>query len=291
MQVTDSELAPAPGEQYIKALWRGRWLFLLIVAGFVALSGLITLVLPRWYSSEVILSVRLAPRLEPAAPLYPSAIVSNPSFSTEDEQGARRFVRRLKGNNLVTLAARDAGVIEPAGMLDERQINGWVVVDGVEKTDLVTIVVQQPTAERAQKFATALVTRAVDANRSEATTDPATRKMLEQELHKAEATMTAAETALTQVAAGAGVAHDNAVDRAKLELSLARGQYSDVRKRLGMLDLIVANQQYLLTVVDPPTFPVRPSFPRPLLNISVGLILGILAATTFISLRSVLQGA
>ena len=36
MQVLQQrELAPTPGEQYLKALWRGRWLFLAIVAAFV----------------------------------------------------------------------------------------------------------------------------------------------------------------------------------------------------------------------------------------------------------------
>ena len=58
-----------------------------------------------------------------------------------------------------------------------------------------------------------------------------------------------------------------------------------------MLDLIVANAQFHLVVIDPPTLPLRQSFPRPLLNLSIGLILGILAATTFISLRSVLKEA
>ena len=44
-----------------------------------------------------------------------------------------------------------------------------------------------------------------------------------------------------------------------------------------MLDLLAANQRFLLTVIDPPTVPIAPSFPRPLLNVSVALIMGILA--------------
>ena len=100
------------------------------------------------------------------------------------------------------------------------------------------------------------------------------------------------EAAVMQASASStsGIGRELALDRAKIELALAREQYQAVRRRLGMLELIVANTQFHLNVIDPPTLPLRPSFPRPLLNVSVGLILGILAATTFIALKTVLKG-
>lgn len=297
MQVAEATLPPSPGEQYVKALWQGRWLFLLIVAIFVGGAAAVTALLTKSYTSEALLSVRVTPRLDPSVtpysnpdPLYPSAITSsgNPAMQL-DEQGAARLVRRFQTNSLVTAAARDAGIITPTGRLDDLQVRRWVVVEALERTDLVTMTVKQPTAEKAQQLATALVARAIVATRSEATADPTTRGLLEQELQRATAAMTGAEAALAQPAGAAGAARDIALDRAKLELSLAREQYSAVRRRLGMLDLTVANQQFLVTVVDPPTLPLRPTFPRPLLNLSIGLILGVVAATTFISLRSVLR--
>lgn len=297
MPMAETALPPSPGEQYVKALWQGRWLFLLIVGLFVGGALVVTLLLTKSYSSEALLSVRVTPRLDPSVtpysspdPLYPSAITSsgNPAMQL-DEQGAARLVRRFQTNSLVTAAAREAGAIGPTERLDDRQVRLWVVVEALERTDLVTMTVKQPTAEKAQRFATALVARAIAANRAEATADPTTRGLLKQELHRATSAMTQAEAAVTQWAGAASGAREIALDRAKLELSLAREQYSAVRRRLGMLDLTVANQQFLVTVVDPPTLPLRPTFPRPLLNISIGLILGVVAATTFVTLRSVLR--
>lgn len=283
----------SPGEQYLHALWRGRWLFLTIVAGFVAGSLIVTVLLPTEYASKAVLSVRPAPQLEPAAALYGSAMIQTTKGDDFVEQGPRRFVKRFEANSVVTAAAREAGVIAPTATIDDRQIRNWLIVENVEKTDLLSLSVSQPTAEGARRFALALVAHASEASRSEATPDPATRQFLEQERHRAAAAMQQAENAVVQAvsaAAPAGAARDIALERAKLELSLARDQYAAVRKRLSLLDLIVANQQFQVTVVDPPTLPVRPSFPRPLLNVSIGLILGVLGATTFIVLRSALQG-
>ena len=47
MAQPDHSLAPA--EQYLRALWRGRWRFLLIVSVFIAGSLIVTALLPRAY--------------------------------------------------------------------------------------------------------------------------------------------------------------------------------------------------------------------------------------------------
>src|SRR5476649_1232115 len=101
----------APAEQYLRALWDGRWLFLLIVAVFAGGSMVVTALLPQSFSSEVILSIRPAPQLEPAAMLYSAAVVGLPTLKGDDpgDQGPRRYVRRLKTSGVVTAAARDAG--------------------------------------------------------------------------------------------------------------------------------------------------------------------------------------
>jgi uncharacterized protein involved in exopolysaccharide biosynthesis len=292
MQVLDSAHTLAPAEQYLRAIWRGRWLFLGMVGASVGLALIVTALLPRTYSSEVMVSVRPAPQLEPAATLYGSAMVGLPSLKTQDpeDQGPRRLKRRLQANGVVTAAARDAGVIGPTDTVDMRDISKWIDVQEVEKTDLLDVFVSQPTADAARRLATALVSRAAEANRLEAGADPTTRQFLESQLQHASKAVEGAEAAVIQASGGRGVDRDVSLDRAKLDLSLAREQYTAIRKRLGLLDLIIANQQFQMTVIDPPTIPLRPSFPRPLLNVSIGLILGILAATTVIVLRSVFQG-
>lgn len=299
MQSVETALAPSPGEQYVKALWQGRWLFLLIVAIFVGGALVVTELLTKSYSSDAVLSIRVTPRLDPGVvpysrpdPLYPSAISSPGSPPMQlDEQSVARLIRRFSTNSLVTAAARDAGVIKPTERLDGRQIGQWVALEPLGGSDLMAITVKQPTAEKAQQFATALIARAIAANRADATVDPTTRGLLEQELQRATSAMTQAEAAVVQPAGAAGAARELALDRAKLELSLAREQYATVRRRLAMLDLTVANQQFLVTIVEPPTLPLRPTFPRPLFNLSIGLILGVVAATTFVTLRSVLRKA
>lgn len=292
MQVLDAPRAITPGEEYIKALWQGRWLFLAIVAGFVVGSLIVTLLLPKTFSSEVMLSVRQAPQLEPNGTLYNNtAIVGGSGYNAElAESFARRAVRRLQTNRIVTAAAHDAGIIAPDETIDDRWIHQWIAVENVERTDLVSLTVSQRTATSAQKFANALIARAAEANKAESVADPSTREILERELHHASASLAQAEAAATKATTTPGPDHDTGVGRAKLELGLAQDRYAAVRRRLDMLDLIVANTQFHLVVVDPPTLPLRQSFPRPLLNVSIGLILGILAATTFISLRSVLKG-
>jgi uncharacterized protein involved in exopolysaccharide biosynthesis len=293
MQATQAEHALAPAEQYLRALWRGKWLFLVIVAAAVGIALVVTALLPKSYASEIILSVRPAPPLEAAATLYGSAMVGLPRLKAEDpeDQGPIRMKRLLQASGLVTLAARDVGVIGATETVEPRQVSKWIEAQEVLKTDLLTVSVWQPTAEGAHRFATALVTHAAEAARPEATADPSMRHFLEVELHRATADVSQAETAVMQVSAGHAPDRDIALDRAKLDLSLARDQYAAVRKRLGVLSLILANQQYQMTVVDQPTLPMRPAFPRPLLNVSIGLIIGVLAATTFIVLRSIFRGA
>lgn len=290
MQVSQPEPSHglAPAEQYLRALWNGRWLFLLIVGVFAGGALIVTALLPRTYSSDVILSVRPAPQLEPAAMLYSAAVVGLPTLKPDDpgDQGPRRFVRRLQANGLVTAAARDAGVIGTGETVDARQIGNWISVQDLEKTDLLLVSVTQPTADAARRFARSLIARVTEEAKSEAT-GSSTREFLQAQLEQASSAVDAAEAIVVQRSTGRGIAQDVALERAKLELSLAREQYATVRKRLGLLDLIVANQQFQLTVVDAPTLPEKPSFPRPVLNLSIGLILGILGATTFIVLRSV----
>lgn len=291
MQVIDSPHTLAPAEQYVRAIWRGRWLFLAIVGASVALALVITALLPKAYQSHMIVSVRPAPRLEPGAALYGSAMVNQGGTQDPEAQGPRRFTRRLAATGMVTAAARDVGVIGPNDTLDARDVNRWVDIVEVEKSDLLEVFVSQPTPEAAGRFADALIKRAIEANRKEAAADPWTRQFLEQQLQSATGQVDHAEAAVLQASTSRGADREIALDRAKVELTIAREQYAAIRKRLGLLDLIIADQQFQLTVVDPPNIPIRPSFPRPLLNVSIGLILGILAATAVIVLRSVFQGA
>ena len=279
----------APAEQYLRALWDARWLYLVIVATFVLGAVVVTALLPKTYSSKAILSVRQAPSIGALGLLYDS--VTAPGDGTpiggRQELVPTRFAKRLLVNRTVTLAAQDAGIIDAATRLDERDITKWVEADQLERTDLLQLTVNQPTADGAKTFAERLLVRTLESSRME-NSSAETREMLTAQVARAEAALMKAVSAAAELEASSnGSAAKARRDRAALDLELARKAYEPLRRRLDVIDLLVAEQRFQLYIVDPPTLPLRPSFPRPVLNVSIGLILGILAATFIVIVRSI----
>ncbi len=283
----------APAEQYLRALWDARLLYILVIAAFVGGALVINAVLPKAYSSGTLVSVRPGPALESVGLLYDNIMTSGrpPSYSDSGETLARRFLKRFHANRMVALAAQDAGVITPNAGVDDRDINKWIDLELIEKTDLINITVNQPTAEGARLFAQKLLERAMQVNREE-NAAAETRELLRSELVRADADVKAAEqrSLETNRAGLQGAAQKIAQDRAALDLDLSHRVYGAIKKRLDAINLILAEQQIQLYVVDPPILPLRPSFPRPLLNVSVGLILGLLSATVIVVLRGIFSG-
>jgi uncharacterized protein involved in exopolysaccharide biosynthesis len=54
-------------------------------------------------------------------------------------------------------------------------------------------------------------------------------------------------------------------------------------------EVVVPELRRRLTIVDPPTRPAAPSYPRTALNLSVGVALGVLAAAAFVAVRGALR--
>ena len=279
----------APAEQYLRVLWDAKWLYLLIVTTCVLGSVIITALLPKTYSSQAILSVRQSPTIGALGLLYDS--VTAPGDGTpiggRQELVPIRFAKRLLVNHTVTLAAQDAGIIDATTLLDERDITRLVEADQLDRTDLLSLTVHQPTAEGAKKFAEKLLARTLESSRTENNSGE-TRLMLTAQVARAEAALTKAENdAAATAAAGNAPAAAIRRQRAALDVELARKAYEPLRRRLDVIDLLLAEQRFQLYVVDPPTLPLRPSFPRPVLNVSIGLILGVLAATFIVIVRSI----
>ena len=279
----------APAEQYLRTLWDAKWLYLLIVAAFVLGSVGVTALLPKVYSSQAILGVRQAPSLAALGLLYDSVTMpgDGSAFGGHQELVPSRFAKRLSVNRTVTLAAQDAGIIDANTRLDDRDIAKWVDASQLEKSDLLALTVSQPTAEGARTFAEKLLARTLESARVE-NNSVETRQMLTAQVARAEAALTNAEhEAAKPEATGGGPAAKVRRDRVNLDLEMARKAYEPLRRRLDLIDLLLAEQRVQLYVVDPPTLPLRQSFPRPVLNMSIGLILGILAATFIVIVRSI----
>ena len=291
-QVLESDHTLAPAEQYLRALWNARWLYLLIVGIFVLGSVVVTALLPKTYTSMAIFSVQQPPTLGASGLLF-DTVIANPRLG--DGGGGpspRRFLKRLLANRTVTLAARDAGILAPGTSLDDQELAGWVDADHLEGTDLITLKVNRPTAEGARLFAQKLLERMLRLKReeNEALT---TRRLISDQVAAAEHTLTAAEARLVEIeTAGGAQAPVQRIhrERAAMDLDMARKVYVPLKQRLQVIELLLAEQDNQVFMVDPPTLPNRPTFPRPLLNVSIGLILGLLIATLAVVVRSLLSG-
>jgi len=280
----------APAVQYLRMLWAARWLYLSVVAAFVAGAVLLAALLPKSYQSDSVISIQPTPSLQASAMFYTGVLSAGQSTPTTTIT-PQSLVRRFQANRTVTLAARDAGIIGPDVVIDERQISKWVAIDDVGQTDLVVLGVRQPTPAGARRFAERILVRASETARdeSEVALKPI-RDVLTRELQKAETAVRAKEQAQLQASRDAvtGPERDLRIDRAKTELRLARDTYEGIHKRLSALELVWTEQIPAVRVVDPPTTPLRPAFPRPVLFISIGVILGVLIATLVVVLRSML---
>jgi uncharacterized protein involved in exopolysaccharide biosynthesis len=215
----------SPAERCLRALWAGRLPFLAIVGIFVAAAAVITSMQPVLFASQALLSVKppadvLAEAVRTKRPyLGPDGKIYDAN-DPERQTGPGRYAPRLVAPGMVTLAARDAGVLSAADSLDDVQAARWATAERIEGADLIKLTVWQPNAEAAKRIAEAIVARGLAINQ-----------------------------------------RDEAA--------------------VGLPEL-----RRILLVVDPPTLPSAPAYPRRAVNLSVGFALGVLAASAFVALRS-----
>jgi hypothetical protein len=220
----------SPAERCLRTLWAGRWPFAAIVAACVGLAAVVTALQPVLFASQALLSIKppaavveealrtRRPYLGPDGHLYDA-------HDPERQTGPGRYAPRLVAPAVVTLAARDAGVLSGAESLDDAQAARWATAERIEGADLIKLTVWQPTADAAQRVAQAIVARGLEINRrDEAAVGP-----------------------------------------------------PELRR--------------VLLVVDPPTRPSSPAYPRRAVNLSVGFALGVLAASAFLALRGATASA
>jgi hypothetical protein len=169
----------SPAERCIRTIWEARLPFLAIVAGFLAAATAITALTPRLYSSQALLSIKpppevLAEALRTRRPyLGPDGHLYDAN-DPERQTGPGRYAPRLAAPGLVTLAARDAGILANDASVDDAQAARWVSAERIEGADLIQLTVWQPTADAAQKLAAAIVARGLEINRrDEANVAPA----------------------------------------------------------------------------------------------------------------------
>jgi uncharacterized protein involved in exopolysaccharide biosynthesis len=216
----------SPAERCIRTIAANWRTFSAIIAASVAIAAAITARQPTLYASTALLSVRppadvLAEALRLKRPyLDPDGHVRDEA-DPERQTGPGRYAPRLTAPGLVTLAARDAGIIDAATALDSSRAAAWVQADRIERSDLVQLTAWQPTPDAAQKLAAAIVARALALNRTEqAGVDP-----------------------------------------------------PEIRRALS--------------VVDAPTRPSRPAYPRWSANLAAAVGIGVLVASLVVAIRGI----
>jgi uncharacterized protein involved in exopolysaccharide biosynthesis len=214
----------SPAERCLRALWAGRLPFLAIVAVSLAAAAAITSMQPVLFASQALLSIKpppdvLAEAVRTKRPyLGPDGKIYDAN-DPERQTGPGRYAPRLVAPGMVTLAARDAGVLGATESLDDVQAARWATAERVEGADLIKLTVWQPSADAAKRIADAIVARGLAVNQR---------------------------------------------DEAAVELP-------ELRR--------------ILLVVDLPTRPSAPAYPRHAVNLSVGFAFGVLAASAFVALR------
>jgi hypothetical protein len=218
----------SPAAWYLRILWNARLPFLIIVAVCGAVAAIITALQTPLYASRALMSVRPPPEVvaEFLRTHRPKIGADGRLYDENDplrQSGPGRWAPRLAAPGLVTLAARDAGLLATGQSLDDKQAAAWVTTEAIDGADLVRLTVWQPSPGAAMKLAEAIVARGLEANR------------------KDEAEVVAPE----------------------------------VHRRL--------------VIVDPPTLPATPSFPRRDVNLAAGFGLGVLMAAAFVGARQVIR--
>ena len=214
----------SPAERCLRALWAGRLPFLAIAGLFVAAAAVVTSMQPTLFASQALLSIKppadvLAEAVRTKRPyLGPDGKIYDAN-DPERQTGPGRYAPRLVAPGMVTLAARDAGVLGATESLDDVQAARWATAERIEGADLIKLTVWQPSAEAAKRIADAIVARGLAINQ-----------------------------------------RDEAA--------------------VGLPEL-----RRILLVVDPPTLPSAPAYPRRAVNLSVGFALGVLAASAYVGLR------
>lgn len=159
-----------PAGRCLRILWTARLPFLTVVATFVAAAAAVTAFQPTLYSSQALLSVKAPPEVvaEALRTGRPQVGPDGRLYDANDplrQSGPGRWAPRLAAPGLVTLAARDAGLLANNQSLDDRQAARAVTAEAIEGADLIRLTVWQATPDAAQKLAEAIVARGLEANR------------------------------------------------------------------------------------------------------------------------------
>lgn len=159
-----------PAGRYLRILWAARVPFLAILGACVAVAAGITALQPRLYASQALLSVKPPPEVlaEAIRTRRPYLAPDGHLYDANDpdrQSGPGRYAPRLAAPGLVTLAARDAGILRGDASLDQKQAADWVSAERIEGADLIRLTVWQSTPEAAQKLAAAIIARGIEINR------------------------------------------------------------------------------------------------------------------------------
>src|SRR6476661_7002371 len=130
----------SPAERCVRIIWNNRLSFAALAALGVVAAAAVTAAQPTLFRSQALLSVKPPPEVVAEALrtkrpyLGPDGHVYDAN-DPERQTGPGRYAPRLVAPGLVTLAARDAGVLSGTESLDEVQAARWATAERIEGAD------------------------------------------------------------------------------------------------------------------------------------------------------------
>ena len=250
-------------------LWRGRWLIAGALAVSIALAVVATRLADEVYESRSLVQVD-----------------SNVASSTAEVLGlqqasqglATTYATLLDSPSFLGRIAEDVGDgdLGPAAL--DASVDSAPVRDGEDSTNLIEVSARAGTAEAAQALADDVTDASLDALREDAA-----ERTSEQQRDLEERVATLSDR-IRELGAQAGSDPD-AAD----ELASVRAARAELN---GQLAALIANgvaQAGNVRVAAPADEPTAPVSPRPMLNLLLGIVLGLMVGVGFAWLRQALD--
>lgn len=237
---------------YLQTLWRRKWVILATTALTVGIAILITLIMPPAYHTTVLMRV-----------------------VTPDDSGWNNTPYADRLNNTYSRLVKSETVLdELVQRLDLREAPD-VTVNVIPNTELMEIIVDTPDANVANTLADILIAR----NRELYFGDRYVRSQV------IEGQIADTEKELDTIVERYGTTdlqillQNNVPAAVRRQVEVLQQRYTNLQATYNAAVVLETSQQNALFVAEPAEPPKAPFRPNPILNIAVGLILGLLAGT------------
>ena len=223
---------------YIRLVWKKRWLIAGITIFCMVVAGIISLILPKMYKASVIFLVEES--IIPPENIGPQP---NPRIF---ETYTRTYEKMIKNKNLLLQTISRFHLDETPYELDLEELEKMISVNALRNSKLLEMTVEFPDSKLASDIANFMASKAMELNRSITALDSMNKKeFIKKQLDSAKTEMDAAEKKLLEFKRKAQLP----VLRKKIEVLLSRK--GEIEKALLQVAVSIAEKEaYLKKIRD-----------------------------------------